>query len=260
MKGTFQSIRTQGILLKTAYQREGFWYVIRKGLAYVARWPFDVLVYTYHKYLNKHKSTFTFQGQTYTYYYHSYNTTWENERGIEIPIIQRLMQENNGKRILEIGNVLQHYFPCSHDVIDLTERYPGVINQDIANFRPYNKYDLIVSISTFEHIGFWEKGPGHPEKLLQAIRNVQENILAPGGKFVVTVPLGQNQDMERYVTEGAIEFNSIYCMKQVDTKMNSWKESPWPEIRDHEFNAQGQWCGKDKSFLIGITQKPQTTQ
>jgi len=257
MKGVLHSIQTQGLLLKTAYQREGFWYVIRKGFAYVARWPFDVLVSLYHKYLNRHKSTFTFQGQTYNYYYHSYNTTWKNERGIEIPIIQRLMQENSGIRILEIGNVLRHYFLGSHDVVDLAERYPGVINQDIADFCPGNKYDLIVSISTFEHIGCWDKGPRQPEKLLQAIRNVLENILAPGGKFVITAPLGQNPDMERYMADGTIKFDSLYCMKQVDAKLNCWNEFYWPDIRAREFDAQGEWCGKEKAFLIGITQKPQ---
>jgi len=260
MKNILHLIQTQGLLLIRAYQREGFWYVIRKGLVYVARWPFDVLVSLYHKYLNRHKSIFTFQGQTYNYYYHSYNTTWKNERGIEIPIIWRLVQDNSGKRILEIGNVLRHYFPCSHDVVDLTERYPGVINQDITDFRPCNKYDLIVSISTFEHVGCWKKGPRQPEKLLQAIRNVLENILAPGGKFVITAPLGQNPDMERYLADGTIKFNSLYCMKQVDAKMNYWKEFSWPEIHIHEFSTQGIWCGKDKAFLIGITQEPQAAK
>ncbi len=257
MKGVLRLIQIQGLLLRTAYQREGLWYVIRRGVVYVAGWPLDVSVSLYNKYLNRHKSTFTFRGQTYDYYYHSYNTTWKNERGIEIPIIRRLVQENSGKRVLEIGSVLPHYFSCDHDVVDLTERYPGVINQDITDFRPTNKYDLVVSISTFEHIGCWGKGPGQPEKLLRAIQNVIENILAPGGKFVITVPLGQNPDMERYLAEEAIKFTGLYCMQQVDAKMNDWKEFPWPEIRGHEFNAQGVWCGKNKTFLIGITQKPQ---
>ena len=31
-----------------------------------------------------------------------------------------------------------------------------VINEDITYFQPNHKYDLIVSISTFEHIGFDE--------------------------------------------------------------------------------------------------------
>ena len=144
-------------------------------------------------------------------------------------------------------------------MVDLTERYPGVINQDITDFRPGNKYDLIVSISTFEHIGCWDKELKQPEKLLQAIQNVIENILTPGGEFILTVPLGYNPDMERYLTDGTIKFDGSYCMKQTDVKMNSWKESPWAEIRENEFDTQGEWCGKDKAFLIGITQKPQAS-
>jgi len=254
------SLQIHILLLKTAYQREGFWYVARKGFIYVARWPFDVFTTLYYRYLNRRKSTFRFQGQDYNYFYHSYNTTWKNERGIEVPVIWRLAQENRGKKTLEIGNVLRHYFSCHHDVIDLTERYPGVINQDIADFRPGNKYDLIVSISTFEHIGCWEKEPRQPEKLLKAIKNVEENVLAPGGKFVITVPLGQNPAMEKYLAAGKINFTQLICMKQVDSVLNEWKEFSWPEIRDHEFSTQGEWCGKNKAFLIGITQKPQVTE
>ena len=251
--------QTQVFLLKSAYQREGFWYVVRKGVAYVARWPFDVLTSFYYRYLNRHKSMFKFQGQTYSYFYHSYNTTWKNERGIEVPIIWRLVQENSEKRILEIGNVLRHYVSCQHDVLDLTEKYPGVINQDIGYFKPQAKYDLAVSISTFEHIGCWEKEPRQPERLLQAIQNILENILSPGGRLVITVPLGQNPDMERYLATGKINFTQLICMKQVNSRKNEWKEFSWSDICDREFSAQGEWCGKNKSFLIGIMQKPQVT-
>ena len=252
MKRILHSIQTLGLLLIRAYQREGPWYAIRKGCAYVAMWPIDVLVPLFNKYFNKNISTFTFRGQPYNYYFHSYNATRKNERSVEIPIIWQIVQENSDKRILEIGNVLRHYFPCSHDTVDLTERYPGVIIRDITDFRPGNKYELIVSISTFEHIGCWEKGHRQPEKLLQAIENVMENVLTAGGEFILTVPFGYNPDMDSYLADGTIKFNSSYCMKQTDAKMNSWQESPWSEIREHEFNTQGEWCGKHKTLLIGI--------
>ena len=58
------------------------------------------------------------------------------------------------KNIFEVGSVLSHYFPINHDVLDKYEKGHGVINQDVVDFKPHNKYDLIVSISTLEHVGF----------------------------------------------------------------------------------------------------------
>ena len=103
-------LREQAFLLKNAYEREGFCYVIAAGARYIARWPLNELTTLYYRYLQAGRSSFTFQGQMYNYFYHSYNVTRKNERSIEIPIIWRLVQENSGKRILEIGNVLRHYF------------------------------------------------------------------------------------------------------------------------------------------------------
>lgn len=70
--------------------------------------------------------------------------------------------------MLEVGNVLSHYFPIHHDIVDKYEVCPGVINQDIADFLPQEKYDLILSISTVEHVG-WDEQPQEPTKLLQVI-------------------------------------------------------------------------------------------
>src|SRR2546422_127317 len=82
------------------------------------------------------KKTFIFNGRSYRYFYHVYNKTWKNERGVEIPIFWEIVQTHQGKRILEVGNVLSHYFHIQHDVVDRYEVAPGVINQDIVVFSP----------------------------------------------------------------------------------------------------------------------------
>jgi hypothetical protein len=38
-------------------------------------------------------------------------------------------------------------------VLDKYEQAPGVINEDVVSFSPPQKYDLIVSVSTLEHVG-----------------------------------------------------------------------------------------------------------
>ncbi|MEK6586221.1 MAG: hypothetical protein AABZ24_07730, partial [Nitrospirota bacterium] len=116
--------------------------------------------------------TFQFDGREYEYLYHPYNRTWKNERGVEIPIFRELLLKYEGKRVLEVGNVLSHYFPIRHEVIDKYEVSSGVINQDIVEFVPQDKYDLIISISTLEHVG-WDEQPQKPGKLLQAIDHLR---------------------------------------------------------------------------------------
>ena len=250
-----ETLRGEALLLKNAYNREGFWFVIRKGFKHVAGWPIDILIALYYKYLNRYRPSFTFQGRTYNYFYDRYNVTWKNERSLEIPIIWNLVQENCDEKILEIGNVLPHYFSCHHDVIDLTEKYPGVINEDIVDFRPAEEYDLIVSISTFEHIGCWDNKPREPEKLLTAMQNVVENVLAPGGKLVITLPLGQNAEMEKFLASGKIKFTHVSCLRRDSRRAKEWKEVEWSEIRGEEFNSDGEWCGTNKVFVVGIIQK-----
>ena len=62
--------------------------------------------------------TFQFDGREYEYLYHPYNRTWKNERGVEIPIFRELLLNHKGKRVLEVGNVLSHYFPIHHEVVN----------------------------------------------------------------------------------------------------------------------------------------------
>jgi hypothetical protein len=216
-------LQTQLLLFQSAYKRKGFWYALKTGMTYIVTSLIGKLVAWFSSY--DYEQWFLFQGKPYKYLYHNYNSTWTNPRCVEIPIISRIVQDNKGKRILEVGNVLQHYIPCSHDVLDLNEVYPNVINQDITEFKPKEKYDLVVSISTIEHIGCWEDEPKQPEKILKAIENVKKNVLAPKGKFVLTLPLGENKDMERYISEYKIKFHNVYCMKRVDSKTNAWRRS-----------------------------------
>src|SRR2546422_11404174 len=94
--------------------------------------------------------SFTARGVDYHYFYHAYNQTYCNERAVEIPIVWPMLQQVPPERVLEIGNVLSHYFPTRHDVVDKFEQAPGVQNVDVVDFRPTQPYDLIVSISTLE--------------------------------------------------------------------------------------------------------------
>jgi hypothetical protein len=200
--------------------------------------------------------TFMFQGHRLEYLNHIYNTTWINERTVEVPIIWEIVMLNRGKRILEVGNVLPHYHAVNHAVLDKYERMPGVINQDVLEYTPSAPYDLIVSISTLEHIGWDENvygGTGaqqdrrDPGKVLLVVDHLK-NCLAAGGKMVITVPVGQNPVFDKYIAGGVIRFDQCYGMKRISV-VNEWAEAPWTEVLGASYNAPFPFAN---AILIGI--------
>lgn len=150
------------------------------------------------------KRTFEFRGKRFACFYHRYNMTWAGERAVEVPIARSYLEHYQGKSILEVGNVLSHYFPISHEVLDKFEKGTGVINEDIIDFKPGKQYSLIVSISTFEHIGFDDEADEpSDEKITRAIAACRK-LLKPDGRLVLTVPLGYNPDLDRMIATGEL--------------------------------------------------------
>src|SRR5579863_6521181 len=101
----------------------------------------DSLKFWYYKNF-KGGRTLTFQGRTYQYVYEEYNLSVQNERAVEIPIAREYVSQYQPDQVLEIGNVLAHYYPISHHVLDKYEVAPGVINEDIVGYAPGRKFDL----------------------------------------------------------------------------------------------------------------------
>jgi SAM-dependent methyltransferase len=171
--------------------------------------------------------TFEFAGRRYRYAYRLYNLTWENERAVELPIVWRVLREAAGKRVLEVGNVLNHYGRYGHPVVDKYEQAPGVLNCDVVDYEPGEQYDLIVSISTLEHVG-WDEEPRDPEKTLMAIKHLQK-LLAPGGMLLFTIPLGYHTTFDAYLREGRVRLDEQRYMKRV-AKPCTWVEVPCEQV------------------------------
>jgi hypothetical protein len=150
------------------------------------------------------KRTFRYKGEELPYVYHRYNMTWASERCVEVPIGRWWANRFNSGAVLEVGNVLSHYGPVQHQILDKFEKGAGVINEDIVTFRPGQKYELIFSISTFEHIGFDDEAEGSSAtKILEAIEACRA-LLAPSGVLVITIPINYNPELDTLIAENRL--------------------------------------------------------
>jgi SAM-dependent methyltransferase len=183
--------------------------------------------------------TFTLGERRFRYFAHSYNVTWRNERAVEIPVALGLLQQCDGNRVLEVGNVLAHYGHGGHDVVDKYEPSPDVIKQDIVDFRPGAAYDAIIAISTLEHVGF-DEDVKDPTKARRALEHMA-SLLAPGGRLLVTVPLGYNDALDEDLLAGRLGFDELRFLKRV-SRLGRWRELPAGEVAGTRYGHPFRWA------------------
>jgi FkbM family methyltransferase len=160
---------------------------------------------------------FSCNGSSYPYFSHLYNSAGFNERSIEVPIVKRLVDGCAG-RVMEIGNVLPHYFKTTHLVVDKYERAEGTAKKDVVGFVPDQPVDLVVSVSTLEHVGR-DEADKDQLKCMAAIESVRR-MLKPGGKAVMTFPLGYNAVLDANFTS---VFDRVTVMRRVSLA-NDWAQ------------------------------------
>lgn len=173
-------------------------------------------------------TTFELAGKSFEYAVSDYNSTRVSERAVEVPVGLALLDQGRNSRstsVLEVGAVLPHYragWPADgHTVIDLHEEYPGVINADVLTWEPPHQFDLIISISTLDHL--------HDlEKLIDALRRLRR-WLEPGGLLFVTLPFGQpswvggGEWVDRFVL-GENDAKVVWRMDKIDPLDHLWEQ------------------------------------
>lgn len=193
------------------------------------------------------RRTFFFRGKEYRYFFHPYNLSWMNERTVEIPIIRSEMCGYKEDGTLEIGNVLSHYGAVEHEVLDKYEQANGVVNEDALNYDPGRNYDLVICISTLEHIGQDENGEDGA-KALDALDNIV-SLLEPGGKLVASVPIGHNRSIDDLVLRNSERFDWISFMMRTSGN-NQWEEtSPGSALRAA---GEGRFLGNNAVAIFSI--------
>jgi SAM-dependent methyltransferase len=175
--------------------------------------------------VTRHPS-FTLSGQTYRYFSHRYRDTSGSERSVELPVALPMLA--GGGRVLEVGDVLSHYGPApSHLVVDKYDARPGVLNEDIVSFTG-GPFDVIVSVSTVEHIG-WDESPRDLGKAVRAIEHMG-TLLAPGGEMLITIPVGYNRFLDDAVVERTLAPSRAAWL--VRTGVRRWREGTAAEALD----------------------------
>ncbi|HEX5187685.1 MAG TPA: hypothetical protein VFV86_12425 [Nitrososphaeraceae archaeon] len=219
---------------RKSVKKKGLLHIIKMG--FIAIYEYLQLSF-YKKFRND--ETFDFNGKKYPYLFHGRvagaGPSWKNERCVNIPIVLDIIQEykSKGKRILELGNVLSYALEIDHDVVDKYEIMDGVINEDIVEFKPKEKYDLIVSVLCIHHVG-WNETPRDPPKVLRAIENLK-NILNPEGKMILSIAWDWNEYLDRQLLEGNLKFEKQWYLKK--DKGYKWKEvQTIDEIKDLKYD------------------------
>lgn len=186
----------------------------------------------------KPRSTaFKFNDITYVLSYIKTDHAYRTERVVEIPLGKEfIIRHHHKNRLLEVGNTMQYYMFDTNiwwDIVDKYEKHKGVLNEDILEFSPKEKYDAILSISTLEHVGFDEE-PQDDSKSLKAFESVY-NLLKPKGNALITVPLGYNPEIDRLLSERILEKRikgtKIYYLNRI-SPYNEWSQtSEYTEVK-----------------------------
>lgn len=180
------------------------------------------------------RETFRYDDNDLAYYIDRYNTTWRNERCLELAIVLNLLARTRPKDVLEIGNVLNHYAPFPHDVVDKYEQASGVQNTDVELFQTHRRYDCIVTISTIEHVGFdapENRDPQKPARVLTRLRS----LLRSRGILLATIPLRYNPSLDRLLLSGSLPFDEITYFRRV--ARTSWIAVPPTHLADVRFDS-----------------------
>jgi SAM-dependent methyltransferase len=158
------------------------------------------------------------------------NNLMHSERPVELAIARSYLvpAQHAGAYILEVGNTLKQYMPGYQVVVDKFDQSGGVYAVDIMDFKPPQKFDLVISISTVEHIGWDEDCENRlPEALrdtgksLRAIEHMK-SLRKPGGSLVVTWPFGFHPTLDRMVLDGTVTMDTKLFMQR--TSIDTWEE------------------------------------
>lgn len=182
---------------------------------------------------------FTYFGKELELFDHPYNSTVLNERAVEVPIAVDFLAGEDLGAGLELGNVLGHYGLRGHRVVDRYERAAGVDNVDVFDLE--GAYPWLVTISTVEHVRKDER----PRNALGSAAAILYllGLLAPGGRMLLTAPLGHHRELDRVLLDGKLEPERAATLVRDG---DGWVQTP--ELVWKPYGATTRWA---ESVFVG---------
>jgi len=116
---------------------------------------------------------------------------------------------------------------------------------DVVDFDPGRTYDLIISISTLEHVG-WDEEPIEPVKVRHAIDRLRR-LLSSTGKLIVSLPVGYNSEVDAMLAQRDVPWTNFVCLKRARWD-NVWQEAPWQAIANRHYDY---WTPTATAIVIG---------
>jgi SAM-dependent methyltransferase len=179
-------------------------------------------------------ATFVVDGRELRYARVAHAGAWRTERSVEVPLAVDLLARRPGTRVLEVGNVLANYGVHGHDIVDKYEVGPGVENVDVVDLDRPGRYDVVLAVSTLEHVGF-DESPREPGKLRRAVEVLREAV-APGGLLFVTLPLGYNPEVDEGLALDGFGFHDCVYLQRVN-RANEWRQVDAVAVRGERYDA-----------------------
>jgi len=157
-------------------------------------------------------------------------------RSVEIALGKLAFERFKGQYILEVGNTLHQYIGGYHLCVDQFDPEQRVIQKDILGFEAFGAFDLVISISTIEHIGYDTTYHGNEKKegwrAVQATRHCY-NLMRDGGSLLATWDIGANPFLDLAIEQKVIPFGSYYYLAQ-DPETLQWSEISQEQLKERE--------------------------
>ena len=168
------------------------------------------------------RTRFQWRGSTFEY------PPWpvHGERRVEIPIARGFLAAHRarGMRVLEIGNVLHEEASELWLVVDKYEKGPAIVHTDVVDFVPPVQFEIVLAISTLEHVGF-DEDQMDLGKFQRAVDHLYRTCLSPGGWMLVTVPLGYHPEVDLTLLGSHLGWGEVDVLRHASW-LGDWREVP----------------------------------
>jgi hypothetical protein len=154
---------------------------------------------------------------------------WRTERAVELPLAEGTIRQYDPATVLEVGNVLGNVGIHGQTVVDKYEVAPGVINVDIIDYDPGRTFELVVSVSTLEHVG-WDETPRDSSRAVAAL----EAMSRLGRDLFVTIPVGYQRPLEPAFIDGP--FDEVLLFVRT-SRLPRWELRPLADVSKVRFGG-----------------------